>query len=332
MPTLNSSALTLLDWAKRTDPSGKSAYIVELLAQDNAMLDDALWQPANNKTSHLATLRTSLPTAAWKLLNQGTAPSKSTTAQAQFATAILESWSEIDVDTIVGDVRQARQSEAAAHLESMAQEMQQTMIYGTAANPEEFVGFASYYSSTTDNSGENIILATNGSGGGDNMSMYLIGWGDRSAYGIFPEGSTAGVQQEDLGIETQETTAGVGGLRNRVYREHFKWKAGLCVEDWRKSVRIANIDKSALIADPTGATVKLLEYMIDATHRQYKPSTVNSAFYCNRVVAKMLDIQAQNKTNVYLTVGMEEGKRKVMFRGIPIRTVDALVENETAVS
>lgn len=329
MATLNGSALTLLDWAKRLDPSGKTAYITEMLAQDNAMLDDALWNMCNNKTSHRATLRTSLPTVAWKLLNAGTTPSKSTTAQVQFGTGILDAWSEIDVDTIVGDVKKARQSEAMAFVEAMAQEMQQTMIYGTAANPEEFVGFASYYANLTDNSAENIIDA--GGSSTDNMSMYLIGWGDRSAYGIFPEGSTAGLQQEDLGIETQETTAGVGGTRNRVYREHFKWKAGLCVEDWRKSVRIANIDKSSLIADGAGSSVKLIEYMIDATHRQWKPTSVNSAFYCNRVVAKMLDIQAQNKTNAYLTVGMEEGKRKVMFRGIPIRTVDALVENEARV-
>ncbi len=329
MATLNGSALTLLDCAKRTDPKGKIAYIVEMLAQDNAMLDDALWMECNQKTTHRATMRTSLPTVAWKLLNQGTAPSKSTTAQVQFGTGILEGWSEIDVDTIIGDVKKARQSEALAHIEAMAQEMQQTMLYGTAANPEEFVGFASYYDLLADNSGENIVDA--GGTGSDNMSMYLIGWGDRSAYGLFPEGSTAGLDQEDLGIETQETTAGVGGLRNRVYREHFKWKAGLCVEDWRKSVRIANIDKSALIADGAGTTVKLIEYMIDATHRQYKPGSVNSAFYCNRVVAKMLDIQAQNKTNAYLTVGIEEGKRKVSFRGIPIRTVDALVDNEARV-
>lgn len=329
MATLSGSVMTLMDWAKRTDPDGKTALIVELLAQDNAMLDDALFKEANNKTGHRATLRTSLPSVAWRLLNAGTAPSKSTTAQTVFQTAILEGWSEIDVDTIVGDVKKARMSEALAFYEAMSQEVQQTMIYGTAANPEEFVGLASYYDNLTDNSAANIIDA--GGTGTDNMSMYLAGWGDRSLYGIFPEGSKAGIEHEDLGIVTVETTAGIAGNRMRAYQEHWKWKPGLVVEDWRKTVRIANIDKSVLLADGAGTTVKLLEYMIDATHRQYKASTVNPVFYCNRVVAKMLDIQAQNKTNVYLTVGMEEGKRKVSFRGIPIRTVDALVDNEARV-
>ena len=330
MATLNSSVMTLLDAAKTTDPSGKTAFIVEMLAQDNAMLDDAIWQEANNKYSHQATMRTSLPTVAWRLLNQGTAPSKSTSAQVQFGTGILEAWSEIDVDVLAGkDVKQARMKEAMSFYESMAQEMQQTMIYGTASAPEEFVGLAAYYDLLSDSSGENIIDA--GGTGSDNMSMYLVGWGDRSCYGIYPEGSKAGIDHEDLGIVTVETTAGIAGNRMRAYQEHWKWKAGLVVEDWRKSVRIANIDKSALLADGAGSSVKLLEYMIDATHRQYKPSTVKPVFYCNRVVSKMLDIQAQNKTNVYLTVGMETGKRVVSSRGIPIKNVDAMTDSEARV-
>lgn len=330
MATLNGSVMTLADVAKRTDPTGKTSFIVEMLAQDNAMLEDATFQEANNKYSHLATMRTSLPTVAWRLLNQGTAPSKSTTAQVQFGTGILEAWSEIDVDVLIGkNVKQQRMQEAQSFYESMAQEMQQTMIYGTAAAPEEFVGLAAYYDLLSDSSGENIIDA--GGTGSDNMSMYLVGWGDRSCYGIYPEGSKAGIDHEDLGIVTVETTAGIAGNRMRAYQEHWKWKAGLVVEDWRKTVRIANIDKSALIADGAGTSVKLLEYMIAATHLQYKPSTVKPVFYANRVVQKMLDIQAQNKTNVYLTVGMEAGKRVVSFRGIPIKTVDAMTDSEARV-
>jgi len=334
MSTIGNSVLTLADWAKRLDPNGATAGIVELLAQDNAMLDDALWKEGNLPTGHRTTLRTSLPTVAWRLLNQGTTPSKSTTAQVDFQTGMLEAWSETDVKLakLNGNVKAFRLSEARAFIEAMSQEVQSTMIYGTAAAPEEFVGFASYYDSLTDNSGENIVNAGSAGGQTDNMSMYLIGWGERSAYGIFPKGSKAGIEHQDLGEVTVETTAGVAGSRMRAYQDHWAWDAGLVVEDWRKSVRIANIDKSALIADPSGTTVKLLEYMIDATHRQYKPASVNSAFYCNRVVAKMLDIQAQNKTNVYLTVGMEEGKRKVSFRGIPIRTVDALLDTEARIA
>lgn len=328
MTVIGNTLFTLADWAKRVDPTGKIADIVELLSQDNAMLDDALWRQGNLPTGHRASIRTGLPAVTWRRLNQGTVPSKSTTAQVDFQCGILEAWSEIDEDEAVlnGEERALRLSEAMAQTEAMSQEVQQTMIYGTAANPEEFVGFSSYYDNKTDNSGENIIDA--GGTGSDNMSMWLVGWGERSAYGLFPRGSQAGLYRKDYGLVVSETA---GGGRMAVYREHFKWKAGLAVEDWRKTVRIANIDRSALEADPTGATVKLLEYMIMATHKQYKPATVRPVFYTNRATAAMLDIQAQNKTNVYLTVGMEAGKRIVSFRGIPIKVVDALSDNEARV-
>lgn len=332
MSTLGGSVLTLTDWAKRLDPNGNTAKIVEMLSQSNSMLDDAMFKEGNLPTGHRATLRTSLPTVAWRLLNQGSAPSKSTSAQVDFQTGILEAWSEVDVDLaeLNGNVKSFRLSEAQAFIEAMSQEVQQTMIYGTAANPEEFVGLASYYDSLTDNSGENIVDA--GGTQSDNSSMYLVGWGDRAAYGIFPRGSKAGLSREDLGIVTVETTAGIAGNRMRAYQEHYKWKVGLAVEDWRQSARIANIDISSLIADGAGSTVKLIEYMIKAIHRIHKPEGVKQAFYCNRTVAQMLDIQAQNKTNVYLKVDEFAGKRVLSFRGIPIRTVDALTEAESRVT
>lgn len=332
MATIGSSVLTLADWAKRLDPSGMTAKIVEMLGQTNAMLDDAMWKEGNLPTGHRATLRTSLPTVAWRYLNQGTAPSKSTTAQVDFQTGILEAWSEADVDLaeLNGNVKAFRLSEAQAFIEAMSQEVQQTMIYGTNAAPEEFVGLAAYYDSLTDNSGENIVDA--GGTQSDNSSMYLVGWGDRSAYGIFPKGSKAGLSREDLGIVTVETTAGIAGNRMRAYQEHYKWKCGLAVEDYRQSARICNIDISSLIADGAGSSVKLVEYMIKAIHRINKPEGLRQAFYCNRTVAEMLDIQAQNKSNVYLKIDEFGGKRVLSFRGIPIRTVDALTQAEARVT
>jgi hypothetical protein len=55
-------------------------------------------------------------------------------------------------------------------------------------------------------------------------------------------------------------------------------------------------------------------------------------FYMNRTVLEMLDIQAMNKSNVYLNVGEEEGRRKVSFRGIALRGNDQLLETEATVS
>jgi hypothetical protein len=79
--TLGVTALTLADWAKRLDPDGKVPTVVELLSQTNDILTDMLWIEGNLPTGHRTTVRTGLPTVAWRLLNAGITPSKSTTAQ-----------------------------------------------------------------------------------------------------------------------------------------------------------------------------------------------------------------------------------------------------------
>ena len=134
MAVLSSNALTLIDWAKRKDPDGKTSSIVELLMQTNEILDDMLWVEGNLPTGHRTTVRTGLPTVAWKLLNQGVQPSKSTTAQIDEAVGIMEAWCEVDVDIAMlnGNTASFRLSEAQAFIEAMNQEMASTLIYASS--------------------------------------------------------------------------------------------------------------------------------------------------------------------------------------------------------
>lgn len=333
MASIGGSVLTLADWAKRQDPKGKTGMIVEILNQANEVLDDMMWKEGNLPTGERTIIRTGLPTTYWRMINQGVPSSKSTTAQVDEHCGHLVAWSEVDekLAKLNGDVNAFRLSEAKAFLEAMSQEMASTLFYGSAANPEEFVGFANRFNSTSANNGENIISAGSVSGG-DGASIWLVGWGENSVYGVFPKGSKAGVEHQDLGLTTVETTAGVAGNRMRAYQDYFTWDAGLVVKDWRYVARIANIDISALAADGAGATVKLIEYMLKAIHRLPTMSGIKPVFYANRTVKEMLDIQSMNKSNIYLQSGQEEGKLKTTFRGIPIRTVDALTQTESAVS
>ena len=98
MATLAASVLTLADWAKRIDPDGKTPKIVELLAQTNEILTDMLWKEGNLPTGERTTIRTGLPTVYWRSINQGTQPSKSTTAQIDESCGMLDAWSEVDKD------------------------------------------------------------------------------------------------------------------------------------------------------------------------------------------------------------------------------------------
>lgn len=331
--TLGAGVLTLADWAKRLDPDGKVPTVVELLSQTNEILTDMIWQEGNLPTGHRVTVRTGLPTVAWRLLNQGITPSKSTTAQIDEQAGMLEAWSEVDVDlaNLNGNVNAFRLSEAMAFLEAMNQEMAQTMFYGNSGlAPEEFTGLATRYSSLSATNASNVI---SGSGAGsDNSSIWLVGWGQNTMFGIFPKGSKAGIIHEDYGVQTVTTATGIGGGKMRAYQERYQWKAGIALKDWRYVVRIPNIDISNLVAKASAAD--LIELMIKATYRLPSLNAVRPVFYMNRTVMQMLDIQRRDDiiSGAGLTWETVDGKRQGTFRGIPLRLVDQLTEAEAAVT
>lgn len=332
MAVLGSNVATLADIAKRMDPDGKIPSIVELLSQTNEMLEDMLWKEGNLPTGERTTVRTGLPTVAWRLLNQGVQPSKSTTAQIDEACGMLEAWCEVDVAlaALNGNTAAFRLSEGMAFIEAMNQEMQSTLIYGNSSTaPEEFNGLAVRYSSLSAANGQNIV---SGSGGGsDNSSIYLISWGANTIHGIYPKGSKAGLDHADHGEQTIETSAGIGGTRMRAYQDQWTWKCGIALRDWRHVVRIANIDISNLVAKSSAAD--LTELMIRAIHRL--PNRLGKpVFYMNRTVFQMLDIQRRDDviSGGGLTYADVDGKMVPMFRGIPVKIVDALLETEATVA
>lgn len=330
---LSTGALTLADWAKRLDPTGKTDVIVELLSQSNEVLTDMRWMEGNLPTGHRLTVRTGLPTVAWRLLNQGVTPSKSSTAQIDEQTGILEAWSEVDVDLakLNGNINSFRLSEAQAFIEAMNQEMASTLIYGNGGlAPEEFTGLAVRYSSLGATNGANII---SGSGAGsDNTSIWLVVWGQNSIFGLFPKGSTAGLQHDDYGEVTIQGATGIGTTRLRALQERWQWKAGIALKDWRYTVRIPNIDVSNLVAKTSAAD--LIELMIKAIHRIPTMTLGKPVFYMNRTVFQMLDIQRRDDVIAGggLTYADVDGVQRPVFRGIPIAKVDAILETEAAVA
>jgi hypothetical protein len=334
MATLSTTALTLADWAKRLDPKGKVPTIVELLGQTNEVLDDMLFVEGNLPTGHRTTVRTGLPTVAWRLLNQGVAPSKSATAQIDEQSGMLEAWSEVDTELckLNGNVNAFRLSEATAFIEAMNQEMAGTLFYGNAGlAPQEFTGLAPRYSALT-GAGNSANVISGGGSGSDNSSIWLVVWGENSVHGIFPKGSKAGLLHDDFGEETVEVTAGVGGTRMRAYRERWQWKCGIALKDHRYVARICNLDVSNLVAKTSAADIT--ELMIKAMYRIPNIRAGKAAFYMNRTCAEMLDIQRRDDigSGGGMTYDNVDGKRVMMFRRIPIRVCDQLTEAEATIS
>jgi hypothetical protein len=328
MATIGNEDLTLLDWAKRLDPDGKTASIVEILAQTNAILEDMSWLEGNLPTGHRTTVRTGLPQAAWRKLNQGVPKSKSRTAQIDEATGMLEAYSEVDVDLakLNGNTAAFRFSESTAFMEGMSQQMAETLFYGNNIGGAEFVGLAPRFATAAPAASPNAVNVIDGGGtGSDNASIWLCVWGPQTVHGIFPKGSMAGLQHRDLG---EDTVSDADGNQFQAYRDHYQWKAGIALRDWRYVVRIANVDVSDL---STGSAADLITLMIKAIHRVPNLRAGRPCFYANRTISQYLDIQALNKANVQLSMREYEGHFITSFRGIPIKTVDRLIDTEAQV-
>lgn len=329
MAVLNPNALTLLDWAKRLDPDGKVPKIVELLAQTNEILTDMQWREGNLPTGHRVTIRTGLPDVYWRLLNAGVPTSKSTTAQIDEQTGLLEAWSEVDTDLAMlnGNLSSFRLSEAKAFLEAMNQEMASTLLYGNGSlSPAEFTGLSVRYSDLTTPNGANILDAE---GSTALTSIWLVGWGDETVFGLFPKGSTAGLTHRDYGEQTIEVTAGIAGSRMRALQERYQWKAGICVKDWRYVVRIANVGTTLLGTTNEPDLIDLLEHAVELL-----PNRLGTpVLYMNRTVRRHLRRKVRQDVTAGggLTFENVAGKPVLMFGEVPIRTVDAILNTEDLV-
>ncbi len=330
--------MSLVDWAKTRDPNGKAADVAEQLSQMNDVTTDALVREANQTTGHRVTVRTGLPAVAWRKLNGGITPSKSTTAQIDESCGMLEALSVVDKDVaeLDGDVTATRRNEAATFLESMAQNFAYTLFYGdTSVNPERFLGLAPRFNDTSAANGVNILDGEGSSS--DNASIWLHCWGQKSSFLVFPRGSKAGITQEDYGKDIAPISTGVSSDQFIAYREHFQWKVGLVLKDWRYTVRIANIDVPDLVANGNDAA-DLIALMSRSLDRIPTFAGVKPVFYVNRTIFSWLRIQALAKSSSALAVepALTQFGSPVAggmsFMGIPIRRVDQLLNSEDAVS
>ena len=330
MTALAAQNPTLLDVAKRTDPDGSIATIVELLNQANDVLTDLSFVEGNLPTGNKTTVRTGLPTPTWRKLYGGVQPTKSTTAQVTDSCGMLEAYAEIDkaLADLNGNTAAYRLSEDAAHIEGMSQEMASTLFYGNeGTEPEAFTGLAPRFNSKSAENADNIIDAFSGSGG-DLTSIWLCVWGPQTGFGIYPKGSKAGLSMTDKGQVTIENVDGAGG-RMEGYRTHYRWDAGLTIRDWRYFVRIANIDVSEL--DTLANTKSLVNWMVQASERIPALGKGRACWYVNRKIREKLRLGILEKVSGNLNWDTVEGKRVMTFDDIPVRRTDALINTESKV-
>lgn len=344
---------TLIDVAKSFGPDGKVAVLAELLNQSNEIISYMNFIEGNLPSGHKAAVRTALPVVALRSFYKGVAVGKSGRATVEDVCAMAEGRNEIDKDLadLNGNTAAFRLSEGIAFIEAMNQLFAQQIMYGdTTGNPEGVLGLTPRYNSLSASvpSSANIIDA--GGTGSDNTSVWLVVFGPETVTGIYPKGSQAGLQQQDLG---EVDAFDENNNRFRAYAELWKWKYGLHVKDWRYAVRIANIDVSDLVGQ-TGtqaitASTWLNKLMIKALARIPSMGMGQPAFLASRTVKEMLSVGALDKSqnalsfteavNQYGDVapGSVAGQGKgisggtLKFMGVPVITVDQILSTEARV-
>lgn len=330
MATLATTNPTLADVAKRLDPNGQVAAVVEILNQDNEILQDMTWIEGNLPTGHRTTIRTGIPLPTFRKLYGGVLPQRSTTAQVTDNCGMLEAYAEVDkaLADLNGNTAAWRMSEEKPFIEGLNQMVAQTLFYGNeGTTPEAFTGLAPRFNTlTAAESKDNIIDA--GGVGSDNTSIWLVVWGDQTCHGIYPKGSQAGLQLADKGQVTIENVDGSGG-RMEAYRTHYRWDCGFSVRDWRYIARVCNIDVSDLTVSANAQA--LIRLMIQASERIPNFSAGRACWYVNRNIREKLRLGIVDKIANNLSWESVTGKRVMVFDDIPVRRVDQLLNTEARV-
>lgn len=330
MATIGGTSYTLLDVAKSLDPNGNAGDVAELLTQGNEILEDAPWFEGNLPTGHRIQQRTGLPAVYYRKMNAGTPASKATRVQIDEACGEMTALCQIDksIAELNGNSVQFRMKESIPFLEAMNQRFATSLFYSDVkVNGEEILGLAPRYSSLAAANGTNIIDA--GGTGSNNTSLWLVGWGPHSVYGIYPKASKAGIEF-NKGMD-DDWLFDANNNRFRGYIDDYKWQNGLALEDWRYVVRIANIDVNTLTKNAaTGAD--LWDLVAIAVERIQSLTGVTPRFYGNRTLSSFFRRQQVAKVANSTLDTVEVGGRKVMsLAEVPFRRCDALLNTEARV-
>lgn len=302
---------------------------------------------SNNVLSNVATRTDYLPTPSNRRFNEGVSPTAAHNVPITDPMALFEDYSEVDVEEckLQNNPTAWRQDQDESHMEGFRQAAENAMWYGSlASNLGGFNGFATRFNNLESYpNGDSSWLPNvwnNGSSTAASVtSIWIVEFGPKKVYGLYPRNTPGGLLVEDLGQATKEisTSSGGGPTLNKLYqvwRTHFRWYLGLQVNDERCVQRIANINPTILASNNFDENV-LIEAKNQLPSMGEAPGT---AIFMNRSLATQVDIRAvSQKLNVtYFASEAKEGdvfgQRVRRFQNIPIFVSEKITSTETVVS
>lgn len=331
---MNGLAVTFNDLRQRLNPEGNVDFVMEVLAQSNALMERMVWMEGNLPTGNLTTQRTSLAEAELRRINQGVGTVKTTTEQITDTCCLLEARSRIDIELLAlqPDKEAFCRSEDEGIVMGISQQMARYFYYGDSKkNPAEFNGLAMRYNSlkgSADKGKAGYQIVSAGGSGATNTSVWFVNLTDKGVTGIYPKGSAGGIKVRDLG---ERTVTDATGKEYQAVETLFTVKPGLAVRDIRMASRLCNIDVSTLTSLTSDKKLELISKLVYTKNRLRTMD--NTVMLVDDNMYSFLETYLLDKNNVHVTrQDVAKGGPMLYFSNIPVLKDEAIRANESAVS
>ena len=314
-------------------PDQKSLLpIVNGLVERLPIFADAPVKESDYIDQEMVSRWTRLPAPYWHKIGEGITATMGHKQQATETMGMLRNQLRINEEVLNKIPAGARESwmagEEAGFVEGMAQEVENTLVYGDSGTaPEEFDGLHVRYGSIAANS----VFNNGASDSGNMTTMWLVQWHPTECCFIYPKGGGGGLRRKPGGRVYMSTDTDATGKveSTKAYAwfiiTDFEWDLGLCVKDTRRIKAVRNIHKTIGNANEIDVDV-----LIQAKNSFRTSGQIYS--YCHQDIASQLQIQVKDKGNVWMNPETPFGKPVVYVLDMPIRVSDAILLTETTVS
>jgi len=348
MATKGSRYITFRDILSGRTPNGfVDKDIVEMVAQENPVLQDVLWKECNKGREDFVTIRTGMPDAVVRAFYEGWTGTKTSKKQVTNACCTITTGIEFDWRLYEADKDKTAflSDEQRAHSSVLGDKVAQLLFYGsTADNPKAINGFGKTFGQHGAVTGASMVTddklaafyclnagkAAEAGSSADSIarrSIFLVGWGARSAHGIYPEASSAGIKIGQL--ESQFVDDG-SGKRLRVGLQEMNQDVGLNIRDFRYCGRVTNIN---VMSDPMSAETPDVSLLLRRLISRVKTTGATQRLYMSRLTFEHVALQFECKTqsNAVKYADLEQKKDGALL-GIPVSLCDCMNGDEAEVA
>lgn len=319
---------TLLERAKRSADGKRILPLLDVMDQMGVdeFLKDVPYFQANRGLHHQHRRTTTRPLPTRRLFYKGVSPSALTSQVIDEPVFLFEARSEIDEDEVdtVENGNEIRLQEDGAQAAGMIDSFANAIFNDARTSGAEYVNGLKERMTTISHPGSGSLTSLpyvwdNGGSSSTLTSMYLVEWGPRATFAIYPsgniKGTTLGVDARNKGKEKVTESSSSLNVYYAYVTQFKKW-CGLVVRDDRKVTRIANIETAV------GGSNRFDEDILIRALAHGKFDRRRTRLYCNPYLSADLDIRAKDKGNVQWSSDEVFGKKVTTFLDIPIRVLD----------